>query len=347
MIRIENIYCMLAYAYQPLLRKGCKKVTAESFENAADLCAAILIKGVSKQLKTGLGQEYIPETETLSGIRGKINIAESIKSLALLRKQLVCTYDSFSINSYTNQIIKTTMLKLLRTNISQNRKKALRSLLLFFDRVDVLEVPNINWTQQYNRYNQTYQMLISFCYLILKGLLQTQSDGHMKLMNFTVTQMHRLYEKFILGYYKAEHPEIKANASQIQWQVDDGIRSMLPVMKTDITLEHDGKILIIDAKFYEHTTQAQYDKHTIHSQNLYQIFTYVKNKEYELREKEHKVSGMLLYAKTDEEIYPNHVYQMSGNQISVRTLDLNLPFKEIKQQLDEIVEAHFGITKAF
>lgn len=77
--------------------------------------------------------------------------------------------------------------------------------------------------------------------------------------------------------------------------------------------------------------------------NLYQIFTYVKNKEYELKEKDHTVSGMLLYAKTDEEIYPNNVYQMSGNQITVRALDLNLPFTEIAKQLNTIAKVHFNL----
>ena len=76
-------------------------------------------------------------------------------------------------------------------------------------------------------------------------------------------------------------------------------------MQSDIMLQSGEKVLIIDAKYYEHSTQVQFDKHTLHSGNLYQIFTYVKNKEYELREKNHTVSGMLLYAKTDEEIYPN------------------------------------------
>lgn len=51
---------------------------------------------------------------------------------------------------------------------------------------------------------------------------------------------------------------------------------------------------------------------------------------------------MLLYAKTDEEVYPDGAYQMSGNAISVRTLDLNRPFEEIRAQLDGIVEAHFS-----
>ena len=32
---------------------------------------------------------------------------------------------------------------------------------------------------------------------------------------------------------------------------------------------------------------------------------------------------------------------MSGNKISVRTLDLNKEFVEIKEQLEEIVSKHF------
>ena len=60
---------------------------------------------------------------------------------------------------------------------------------------------------------------------------------------------------------------------------------------------------------------------------------------------EHKVSGMLLYAKTKEEVYPNNVYQMSGNQITVRTLDLNLPFSDIAKQLNTIAATHFDLPE--
>ena len=89
--------------------------------------------------------------------------------------------------------------------------------------------------------------------------------------------------------------------------------------------------------------QVHFDKQTISSANIYQIFTYVKNKEYELsmKEKPHKVSGMLLYAKTQDEIQPDGIYQMSGNQITVRTLDLYQPFEKIKHSLDGIVADHF------
>lgn len=248
----------------------------------------------------------------------------------MLRKQLICTYDEFSVNSIMNRIVKSTVELLLRSNISKQRKKNLRKLMVYFSEVDFVNLHTVNWNVQYNRNNQNYRMLISICYLVVKGLLQTQSDGSTKLMDFLDEQrMCRLYEKFILEYYRREFKnQITANASQITWQLDNDENSMLPVMQSDIMLQRDDRVLIIDAKYYEHSMHVQFNKHTLHSANLYQIFAYVKNKEYELREKDHTVSGMLLYAKTDEEIYPNNVYQMSGNQITVRTLDLNLPLQK-------------------
>ena len=51
---------------------------------------------------------------------------------------------------------------------------------------------------------------------------------------------------------------------------------------------------------------------------------------------------MLLYARTDEEVYPEKEYQMIGNQIGVRTLNLDGDFNLITKQLDEIVEKYFG-----
>ncbi len=113
-------------------------------------------------------------------------------------------------------------------------------------------------------------------------------------------------------------------------------------MKSDIMLEKGNNVLIIDAKYYDtHTLQQQFEKRSLHSGNLYQIFTYVKNKQAENCNTGKEVSGLLLYAKTDEEIQPDGIYQMSGNQISVKTLDLNCDFRDIRNQLDAIAESHF------
>ncbi len=344
MIPIQNVYYMLSYAFQVLNEQGYKNIATEQFNNTAELMAAILAKGMAVQIKRGLGKEYIPKTEPLSALRGKIDIVESIKTQTMLKKQMICTYDEFSVNGTMNRIIKSTVGLLLRSDISKARKKELRKLMVYFGDVEPIDLYTVNWNIQYNRNNQTYRLLISICYLVVKGLLQTNSDGSTRLMEFVDEQrMCRLYEKFILEYYRKEYPEITANTSQIPWQLDDGIGAMLPVMQTDIMLTYKEKVLIIDAKYYTHTTQSQFDTHTLHSGNLYQIFTYVKNKEIELAAQPHEVSGMLLYAKTDEAVLPNNSYVMSGNKISVKTLDLDCDFSEIANQLNKIVEMHFGL----
>ena len=184
MIPIQNVYYMLSYAFQVLNEQGYKNIATEQFHNTGELMAAILEKGIAIQLKRGLGKEYIPQTEELSSLRGKIDIAESIKTQSMLRKQLICTYDEFSVNSTMNRIIKSTAALLLRSNISKQRKKNLRKLMMYFGEVDFIDLHTVNWNVQYNRNNQTYRMLISVCYLVVKGLLQTQSDGSTQLMDF-------------------------------------------------------------------------------------------------------------------------------------------------------------------
>ena len=346
MIRIQNIYYMLAYAFQVLNEQGYKNIEVEEFNNTAELCAAILARGISTQIKRGLGKEYTSMTEPLSSPRGKIDISESLKTQTFLKKQIVCTYDEFSVNCYVNQIIKSTVVFLIGADITKSRKKELRKLMVFFDDVEIIDLHSINWNIRYSRNNQTYRMLIGVCYLVVNGLLQTQSDGKTKLMDFLDEQrMHRLFEKFVLEYYRKEYPQINTNASQIQWQLDDDMSDMLPVMQTDIMLTYGNKTLIIDAKYYSKALQYQFDKYTLHSGNLYQIFTYVKNKEAELADQPHEVSGLLLYARTDEEAYPENDYWMSGNRISVRTLNLDGDFGMIKEQLDEIAERYLGVKE--
>ena len=336
MIKIQNIYHMLAYAFQILREQGYASCGTEDFENTADLLSAILAKGVSIQIKRGLGRTYIEQTEPLSCLRGKIDVTESIKQQTLIKQQLVCTYDEFSEDTYMNRILKTSMELLLRYDVPKARKKELRNLLMYFKDVNTLAVHTIDWNFRFNRNNQSYQMLMSVCYLLIKGLLQTTTDGTVKLMQFIDEQRTcRLYEKFILEYYRKHYPQIKTSASQIGWALDDGISTMLPTMQSDIMLSYGDKTLIIDAKYYSHNTQVQYDVNTLHSNNLYQIFTYVKNKAVAGGE----VSGMLLYARTDEEIQPDNEYMMSGNKISVKTLNLNCDFSEISAQLNAIADA--------
>ena len=344
MIPIKNLYYMLSYAFQNLKENGYKKFAEEEFENAADLLAAILIKGVSIQLKQGLARDYIVETEPLTKLLGKIEIGESIRTNSMQKMQLVCSYDEYSSNTKMNRILKATMSLLLGADIEPERKKDLKKLLIYFNGFDSISLNRIDWHFRFNKNNQSYRFLMSICNLVVDGLLQTQEDGSRRLMDFLDEQrMCRLYEKFILEYYLKHYPHISPASASLKWPVENGYDELLPKMRTDVTLKNGNKVLIIDAKYYERSTQVFYDKHTVHSANLYQIFTYVKSKEFEMRTEPHEVSGMLLYAKTDDTHQPDpkEPYLMSGNKIMVRTLDLNCDFEQVKKQLDDIIKELF------
>lgn len=339
MIPIKNVYYMLSYAFTILNEQSYKDVSTESFENSLDLCAAILIKGISIQIKRGLVKDYVSMNDELSMVRGKVDISSTIRKQSLINNRIYCDYDEFSSNTYLNQILKTTMELLLHADIKRERKKQIKKLLVYFINVDSLDRYHINWHHQYNKNNQTYKMLIAICYMIVKGLIQTNDAGNVRLMNFfDEKNLPHLYEKFILEYYKKEFPMLDTSASQIKWDLDFASDNMLPIMQSDIMLKYHDLTLIIDAKCYGNSVQNYYDSPKLISANLYQIFTYVKN--YDVAHNG-KTSGMLLYAKTDEQVYPSSEYSMSGNKIEARTLDLNQDFSDIKNQLNEIIYKYF------
>ena len=202
------------------MRKHIKKIETESFENSADLLSEILILGVSRQLKQGLVKDYIDVNETTSSIHGKINITESINTQSFLKGQLNCTYDEFSVNCDLNQIIKSTLTLLLKSDISINRKKKIRRLLMYFNDVNTIDLKSINWKIRYDRNNQTYKMLVNICYLVINGLIHTEKSGKVKLMNFSDDQlMSSLYEKFLLNYFKKEHPYLLTHSPHIDYIV--------------------------------------------------------------------------------------------------------------------------------
>ena len=337
--RIKNIYYMLSYAYQSLRETGYKNVAAEDFDNVHDLFAAIIARGVGNQVKRGLHREYVPQENTLAGLRGQIRVAESINQQTLSQGKLVCAYDEFTEDSPHNRVLKATMLMLLRHgNVKPENRQALRKLLLYFSNVTEIMPTAIRWDSlKYYRNNASYRMLMGICRLTIKGLLLTTDAGNHKLASWLQDEaMHRLYEKFVLSYYQQHHLNFAPKAAYIEWDLrGDANRTYLPTMKTDITLSNGDRRLIIDTKYYGHTMQvnSRYDSTTFISSNLYQIFTYVKNSD---KGGTGKVAGILLYAKTEEDVMPNDDFNIGGNRISLKTLDLNRDWSAITEQLENL-----------
>lgn len=341
-ILIRNVYHMLAYAFTELRRSEYKAVGTEKFENVHDLFASILAKGMSRQLKQGLHREYVTFTDDIPALRGKVDMPGTLKNRMNRRATIVCKFDELSENVPCNQVIKAALLLLLREDrTSDANKTAIKKLLPFLSEIEEITPYSIRWDRLGTaRVSPAYRLMLNLIRLLFDGMLMTEEDGTVHLASFIDEQrMCRLYEKFILEYFRQEHEEIGAASSQIPWALDDSFDDYLPIMQTDITLTGKNRTLIIDAKYYAKVLGGQYGGSTLHSGNLYQVFTYVKNKEAQIGASGHKVAGLLLYARTDEDSQPSATYQMSGNEIGVDTLDLNQDFSVISGKPDSIAAA--------
>ncbi len=335
-ILIRNIYYMLSYAFQELRQNNYVEIESETFDEIYNLFAEILIKGISSQLKQGLHREYVVRNESLQTIRGKIDINGTIARRLRNSQQIVCDYDELSEDNIFNQILVTTTSVLLKhSDVKRERKAQLKKLMLFFQNVSPIDVHAIRWNSlRFDRNNRNYRMLLYICYFIISEWLMTTDEGKFKLREFSDDHMCRLFEKFVLEYYRKHHPNTKASASQIGWNIIEEATdtAVLPIMQTDVLLSLGERTLIIDTKYYSKIMQEQYYKKTLRSGHLYQINTYVN--EFDV-EHLHNVDGMLLYAKTKQDYLEDaQIVHKAGYTLFIRTLDLNTDFETIKQRLD-------------
>lgn len=333
MIPIRNIYYMLCYAWENTLKQEDEALLdTEAFDNIYNLLSFILIQEVTKLIKSGFARGYVGYSESLPLVRGKINLNNTLKKQTLIRKQIVCDYDKFSDNITMNQIIKSTMeILLICPEVDKKYRITFKMLLRNFTNIDSIDLNNIHWSRiAYNRNNKKYRLIINVCQLINTGLIVKEEKGSSKFPAFIRDRaMAKLYEKFILNFYKYELKDIKTSSPLINWQLDEPPRdNLLPIMKTDIELEGNGKKLIIDTKYYANALSKSNfsETKTLISSNLYQIFAYVKNTEYE-----GEVSGMLLYPTVNYDL--DSKYKMSGNNIYVKTVNLGEDFDKIKSRL--------------
>ena len=98
---------MLSYAFTTLNQGGYEDVATEEFENIHNLFAAILAKGIGKQLKQGLYREYLNRKDDITVVRGKIDMPGTIRNRLSRKQVLTCEYDELSENNLFNQILKT------------------------------------------------------------------------------------------------------------------------------------------------------------------------------------------------------------------------------------------------
>jgi len=345
-IPIQNIYYMLSYAYNNLKINQDILLESVDFKNIYDLFGRILLESINNLIRKGFYKEYITKTEDTSNIKGKINISESIKRKTTIYKRLNCQYDEFNSDVLFNQIIKTTMNNLIRINALDNKlKKNLKKLRPFFHNIDSINLnKQIFKSLMWHKNNKYYSLPITICELIfLMELPDDSNKGDIHFKDFIRTyekEFANLFENFVFNFYKKEFKEIRVSRPKIKWSLDEnyvdefGVE-YLPKMRTDIVLKYEDKVFIIDTKFYKKILSSFHKKSILNSANLYQIYSYVHNCNFD-----GDIRGMLLYAALQDENSQNidFKYKIQDKIIQIKTLNLNQNWKKIDNDLRKIAK---------
>ena len=340
--KVKNIYYMLCYSFygEQLNEKDEAELGSEAFDNIYNLFSLLLCLILKKQVKKGLHREYVSITDEIGTIKGRININQTINNNSLVKKRITCDFDEYNENCLLNKVIKTTLFYLIKSNkIGSETKDALKKLLNYFSKVDLIEIKSIKWDQiKFNRNNMSYKYVVDLCKLILNGLIVSDKSGKNKFKEFLDdTRISAIYENFIKAYYRKHYPELN-DCSKKLYLTNKPLTSFIPMMKTDITLEYQDRMLIIDAKFYNKILRENYVNprcKTVSSNNLYQILTYVDNQD---PMKNGNVYGMLLYAQTIDEPSISLSDVLNQHKIMVKTLNMNENWSDIKYRLNLIAE---------
>ncbi len=338
-IPIKNIYYMLCYSFNILLPKGYELCGIEEFNNIYNLMCKMLIHSINKLKHLNLKREYDSFEEPLNGVKGRINIGQSIQKMSFVKKQLFCNYDSMSQDILLNQVIKSTIGMLIKyEEIDKNLRLELIKINSHLkDISSILLTKRVFNKLLFKRSDENYKVIINICRFIFEELIVYENGQDVKFLKFVQdSHMAKLYEKFVLNFLKLNLPkdDYVVHSPKISWNVEDlDAQEYLPEMRTDIVVEckSSNTQLIIDTKFYgEIFTKSNFGtKVTYRSENMYQIYTYLNNSLFK-----GKKLAMLLYPTTDIELNKKH--KIGGNYILIRTLNLGKDWNEIEERLLDI-----------
>ena len=339
-IPIKNIYYMLCYAWDRLEQKDIVEIDTIESNEILDLFAMVLGNGINYLIKRGFHRLYISCQKEESFIRGKININESIKRRSWIKGKMYCEYDDLSHNVLHNQILKTTIYNLLLCqSLNEDLKDQLIKLYRYFELIDKVNLNKKMFREvQINRNNHYYSFLIDICEIIYDNLLVDESSGEVKFKDFIrdEIQMAYVFENFVRNFYKRELIEGKVYRENIEWNVEKGEKlEYLPIMQTDISIEIGNRKIIMDTKYKKDAFAYNYDAKRLHSDNLYQLFAYLKNVKIKGNTNEN-CEGILLYPKTGQDL--NLRYKLQGEVIKIKTVDLNQDWQLIRERLLEVVK---------
>ena len=340
MIPIRNVYYLLCYAWDSVDEaRALGPAGSEDFHRVQDLFGAILARGVLRVARKGLDRSYVSFQEELPGVRGKLEMTQTLKQTSLLRNRIVCTFDDLSTDVIHNQVVASTLHLLAgHQDVDQEVKRELRLALSRMPGVSIRPITRQVFARIHlDRNRREYRFLIHLCGLLHEVRLVDPGSGESRFVEIDQDRlrMWQVFERFVTRFYKREQTAFKVKPqSRVEWSslrsVGPASEGRIPKMRPDVVLLSSNRRVVLDAKYAQSGGLGDEDGAKLDSFHLYQLFAYVMNREANEPEGA-RHEGILLYPTVGEETRVE--FWSHGHRFQARSVDLARPWRAIHEQL--------------
>lgn len=340
-IPVENIYYMFCYAWGRFEEARSLSTGAEASPDLPNLLARVLSTGARTLLRRGLDRGYLPLEEELSTIRGHIELGASLKLQARNVRRVDCTFDELSHDLLHNQLLKASLRLLGQADsLEQTLRRELRSLIVRMGEVSDIRLSQAAFARvQLHRNNARYDLLLKICRLVFECMIPAERGAGYAFQEVLRDErkMARVFEDFVRNFYRASQTDYAVKPLQFEWSalpitVSASVR--MPLMRTDVYLESARRRIILDTKYYAEAVQERYGSASFRSENLYQLFAYLRNDAVwnpDLATAE----GILLYPEVNQSLDAS--YTIHGHAVRLVTVDLARPWRQIETRLASLI----------
>ncbi|PSB47390.1 restriction endonuclease [filamentous cyanobacterium Phorm 6] len=206
-VPLTNLFGMLDYAYKLKIKFPIGQIQCQSLEQAYERLANILAQKILERCRKGLYRDYLPKTERLAYIRGRVDLRSALQKPWDVK--LKCHYNEQTSDIEDNQILAWTLFIIGRSglcgeSVSSTVRKAFHALQGFVTLKPFKSEACID--RNYHRLNQDYQLLHALCRFFLDNTGPSHQTGDREMLPFLI-DMAKLYELFVAEWLEANTPK--------------------------------------------------------------------------------------------------------------------------------------------
>ncbi len=348
-IPIRNLWHMFLYDWDAWRLKDHWRAEVEAAPSLDALLGSILVSLVQQRLRIGLGRNYRDDESLISGIRGRVDFSQSLKRLAFQHGRAYCRCQTFSANVPKNQIIRSTVARLVQVGdfgpdrpLANELRSKMRRLVHNTASIDLidLKIERIR-REQLGRHDADYSLMLAICYLLLQRQMPTETIGNSKLpfLDRDECTLFEVYERFVAKFYTVHLLDwIVSPQRKFKWPAAQP-SGFLPIMSPDLVLTHKvtSKRVVLDTKFTQHIlVPGAWNNLVFSRDHLFQLYAYLRSQE-ETSDHHRTATGILLYPTVNHRL--SEFVSIQGHEFRWETIDLAQPWEEIEEDLLKIPAA--------